>query len=559
MEKDKYVIGVDYGTDSCRVLIVNAKDGSEVVSSVKYYPRWKEGSYCDPSKNQYRQHPLDYIETLEAAIKEALKQVSTDISADIIGMSFDMTGSTPVLTDKDGTPLSLLDEFKDNPDAMFILWKDHMAIKEADKINKLAKKWDIDYTMYSGGIYSSEWVLSKALHILQTNEDIRQKAYSWIEHTDWIPALLTGNTRPETVIRSRCTAGHKAMWNESWGGLPGEDFLTVLSPYLSGFRSHLAVETHPADKRVGFLTQEWANRLGLSTRVAIGVGAIDCHVGAVGAEIGSGTFVRVMGTSTCDVMVVPYDELENKLIPGICGQVDGSVVPGYIGLEAGQSAYGDVYAWFKKLLEWPLKTILSNSLLIDAETKAKLIEEVSGNILPALSEAASKIRPEDSTLLATDWLNGRRTPDANQTLCGTITGLTLGTTAPLIYRALVEATAFGSRAIMERFLENDIRIKDVIAIGGISLKSPLVMQILSDVIGLPIKVAKSKQTCALGAAMFASVVSGVYNNIEEAQKNMGQGFEKEYAPDMANHTYYSGVYKKYLQLGKFTESLVERE
>jgi L-ribulokinase len=559
MKKNQYVIGVDYGTDSCRVLIVNTEDGAEVASSVKYYPRWKEGKYCNPSKNQYRQHPLDYTETLEAAIKEALLQVSADISSNIIGMSFDMTGSTPVLTDKEGTPLAILDKFKDNPDGMFILWKDHTAIKEADEINKLAKKWDIDYTMYSGGIYSSEWVLSKVLHLLRTNGEIRKDAYSWIEHTDWIPALLTGKTRPETVIRSRCAAGHKAMWNESWNGLPSEEFLITLSPYLSGFRSHLSVGTYPADKKVGFLTPEWADRLGLSTNVAVGVGAIDCHVGAVGAGIAPGTFVRVMGTSTCDVMVVPYHELEGKLIPGICGQVDGSVIPGLIGLEAGQSAFGDVYAWFRKLLEWPLNVVLSKSELIDTETKEKLIEEVIDNILPTLSETAAKIKPEDSTLLATDWLNGRRTPDANQLLCGTITGLTLGSTAPLIYRALVEATAFGSLAIIERFLENDIKIKDIIAIGGISLKSPLVMQILSDVIGVPIKVARSQQACALGAAMFASVISGVYNNIEEAQKSMGKGFKKEYFPNMDNHAYYSGIYKKYITLGKFTESLIKEQ
>lgn len=556
MEKDKYVIGVDYGTDSCRVLIVNTTNGAEIASSVKYYPRWKEGKYCNPAKNQYRQHPLDYIETLEAAVKEALSQTLDGVKDRIVGMSFDMTGSTPALTDKEGTPLALLDKYKDNPNGMFILWKDHTAIKEADEINKLAREWETDYTMYSGGIYSSEWVISKAIHVLREDEEIRKDAYSWVEHTDWMPALLTGKTRPETMIRSRCAAGHKAMWNEAWGGLPSEEFLTTLSPLLSGFRSRISAETYPADKNVGYLTQEWAERLGLSTAVAVGVGAIDCHVGAVGAEIKPGTFVRVMGTSTCDVMVVPYKDMGDKLIPGICGQVDGSVVPGLIGLEAGQSAFGDVYAWFRKILEWPLNNILSKTNLIDDKTKDKLIEEVADNIIPVLSEEAAKISPEESTLLATDWLNGRRTPDANQLLSGTITGLTLGTTAPLIYRALVEATAFGSRAIMERFIENKIEIKEVIAIGGISLKSPLVMQILSDVIGVPIKVIKSQQACALGAAMFASVVCGIYKNIEEAQQNMGQGFAFEYYPNMDNHAYYSKVYKKYLSLGKFTETLV---
>lgn len=551
MGNKKYVIGVDYGTDSCRSLIVDAINGNEIASSVKYYPRWKKGLYCSPQKNQYRQHPLDYIETLELSIKEALSLSPEGTAEMIVGISFDMTGSTPVLTDKEGTPLALLDEFKENPNAMFVLWKDHTAIDESMEINRLAKKSGIDFTAYEGGIYSAEWVWSKVLHILKHDEDVRRAAYSWTEHTDWIPALITGETKPETMIRSRCAAGHKAMWHESWGGLPSEEFLTTLSPYLAGFRSRLYTETYPSDKKVGELTREWADRLGLPAGIAVGVGAIDCHMGAVGAEIKPGTFVRVMGTSTCDVMVVPYEDMEDKLIPGICGQVDGSVIPNMIGLEAGQSAFGDIYAWFKKVLEWPLTHILSKSGLTDN----KLIEEAIDNIIPALSEEAAKTDIKESSIIATDWFNGRRTPDANQLLKGTITGLTLGSTAPLIFRALVESTAFGSRAIVERFIECGIEIKEVIAIGGISQKSPFVMQVLSDVLGVPIKVAKSEQTCALGACMFAAVVAGVYENVEDAQKAMGQGFSKIYHSDMSNYAYYSDIYHQYLSVGKFSETL----
>jgi L-ribulokinase len=552
---NKYVIGLDYGTDSCRAIITDAVDGREIASAVAYYPRWSQGKYCDPKKNQYRQHPLDYVEVMEESIRKALSESPEGIAENIAGISFDTTGSTPVLTDKNGTPLALLPEFAENPNAMFVLWKDHTAVAEAAEINRLSKEWPVDYTIYEGGIYSSEWVWAKVLHVLREDLPVRENAYSWVEHCDWLPALLVGNSQPETLFRSRCAAGHKALWHESWGGLPSEEFLTSLDPLLTGFRSHLFSETFPSNVPVGRLTEEWASRLGLTTNVVVGVGAFDCHMGAVGAQIVPGAFVRVIGTSTCDVMVVPYNEIGDKLIPGICGQVDGSVIPGMIGLEAGQSGFGDIYAWFKRILEWPVGRLIAQSKLLDEATKNRLIEETIQNILPVLSEEAGKIPVEESVLVATDWMNGRRTPDANQLLKGTIAGLTLGTTAPLIFKALVEATAFGSKAIVDRFIENGIKINEVIGIGGISQKSPFVMQTLADVLGMPIKVARVEQACAFGAAMFASVVAGVYATIEEAQQAMGQGFISEYVPDAKNHAIYMELYEKYRSLGKFTETL----
>jgi L-ribulokinase len=546
----KYVIGLDYGTDSARAIIVEAETGKEISSSVKYYKRWKEGKYCVPAKNQYRQHPLDYVESLEESVKEALSKAPKGVAENVVGIAFDTTGSTPVLINQDGLPLSLLPEYAENPNAMFVLWKDHTAIAEAAKINELAKANEIDYTAYEGGIYSSEWVWAKISHVLSEDESIRKDAYSWIEHCDWLPALITGKTRPADLVRGRCAAGHKALWHPSWGGLPSEEFLTAINPLLAGFRNHLFDETYPSNTQVGQLTEEWAKRLGLSTNVAVAAGAFDCHFGAVGAQITPGAFVRVIGTSTCDVMVVPYEEIGDKLIPGICGQVDGSVIPGLVGLEAGQSGFGDIYAWFKRVLEFPLQFI----------SDEKLRQEISDKIIPALSEEAAKI-PVDNVgagralpLLATDWMNGRRTPDANQLVKGTITGLNLASSAPLIFKALVEATAFGSKAIVDRFLENGIEIKEVIGIGGISLKSPFVMQTLADVLGMPIKVARTEQACAFGAAMFAAVVAGVYPTVEEAQKAMGQGFAFEYIPNEENHSLYLELYKKYQALGKFTET-----
>ena len=549
----KYVIGLDYGSDSARAVVVCTETGQTLATSVKYYPRWQAGKYCNPAINQYRQHPLDYIEVLEGTVKEALSKCPAGTAEQVVGIAFDTTGSTPVFTDEQGTPLALLPEFAENPNAMFVLWKDHTAVQEAAEINQLCKKWEIDYSAYEGGIYSSEWFWAKALHVLRADEAVRAKAYSIVEHCEWMPALLTGVQSAKEIVRSRCACGHKTMWHPKWNGLPSEEFLTTLDPLLAGFRDRLFSETETADKPVGKLTPEWAERLGLSTDVVVAGGAYDCHMGAVGAAVTPHTFVRIIGTSTCDVMVADYQEIGDRLIKGICGQVDGSVIPGMIGLEAGQSAYGDVYAWFKRLLEFPLKQILSKSTLLDEATKAKLIDVVSDQIIPALTAEAEQIPIEESGVLATDWINGRRTPDANQLLKGAITGLTLGTTAPRIFRALVEATAFGGKAIVDRFRAEGVAIDNVIGIGGIALKSPFVMQVLSDVLNMPVKVCNTDQACALGAAMFAATAAGVYSRVEEAIAAMNSGFAKTYEPNPEHAATYQAIYEQYVKVGQFTE------
>jgi len=374
---ERYTIGLDFGTDSVRTLIVNTDTGEEVASSVFYYPRWKKGLYCDAAANQFRQHPQDYLQGLEHTIVDALKQAPEGVAGKVAGISVDTTGSTPVPVALTGTPLSLTRGFEENPNAMFILWKDHTAIKEAEEINELAHKWDIDYTKYEGGIYSSEWFWAKLLHVIREDAGVYRAAYSWVEHCDWIPAILTGNTNPKTLKRSRCAAGHKAMWHKDFGGLPSEEFLTALDPLLAGLRERLYKDTYTCDVPAGTLTAEWAKRLGLPQTVVVGVGAFDAHLGAVGAEIEPHYLSKVMGTSTCDMLVASGEELGGKLVKGICGQVDGSIVPGLIGLEAGQAAFGDIYGWFKQLLEWPLTSILSETELTDDKTKETLIEEVS--------------------------------------------------------------------------------------------------------------------------------------------------------------------------------------
>jgi L-ribulokinase len=359
---EKYVIGLDYGTDSVRALIVNAITGEEAGTGVSSYKRWKNNAYCDATQNRFRQHPLDYIESLEEALKEALGKAPSGVADNITAISVDTTGSTPVAVDREGVPLALHPEFAENPNAMFVLWKDHTAVREAAEINELAGSWGgVDYTKYEGGVYSSEWFWAKILHVLREDVKVREAAWSWLEHCDWIPALLTGVKDVTQVKRSRCAAGHKAMWHPDWDGLPSGDFLTRLDPLLTGLRDRLYTDTYTSDIAAGTISKEWAQRLGLPENVTIGVGAFDAHLGAVGGEIKPYYLSKVMGTSTCDMVVAPEGEMGDKLVKGICGQVDGSIIPGMLGLEAGQSAFGDVFAWFRNILLWPVSQMVETN------------------------------------------------------------------------------------------------------------------------------------------------------------------------------------------------------
>jgi L-ribulokinase len=553
------VIGVDYGTDSVRSVIVDTANGKEIASAVEYYPRWKEGKFCNSAKNQFRQHPLDYIEGLEKTITAALAKAPKGTAERVKGISVDTTGSTPVAVNKNGLPLALTKEFANNPNAMFVLWKDHTAVVEAAEINKLAKTWKgEDFTKFVGGIYSSEWFWAKILHVLREDSKVRKSAFSWVEHCDWIPALLVGNNDALTIKRSRCSAGHKAMWHPAFGGLPHEKFLTELDPVLKGLRERLFSETFTSDVACGTLCPEWAKRLDLSESVAIGVGAFDAHMGAVGGEIEPYMLSKVMGTSTCDMLVAPTKDIGDKLIRGICGQVDGSIVPGMLGMEAGQSAFGDVYAWFVKMLLMPVETIVNNSTTLGVKTKKTVMAELADNMIPLLTKEAQKIPIGESGIIALDWLNGRRTPDANQALTGALVGLSLGSDAAKIFKALIEATAFGAKKIVDRFIDEGVTIKGVIALGGVAKKSPFVMQTVADVLNMPIKVARSEQACALGAAMFAAVAAGIYATVGDAQKAMGSGFEKEYLPKKENVVKYKALYEAYSKTATFVEKEMTR-
>jgi L-ribulokinase len=549
-----HVCGVDFGTDSVRSVIIDAADGSEVSGAVVPYPRWSKGLFCDASLNRFRQHPLDYIEAFEASMLEAIARAPGGTAPLIKAISVDTTGSTPVAVDRAGTPLALLPGFEANPDAMFILWKDHTAVREAGEINRLAHTWGgTDFTKFEGGVYSSEWFWAKILHVLRSDAGVRSLAFSWVEHCDWFTACLTGVSDALRIRRSRCAAGHKAMWHESFGGLPSEEFLVRLDPLLAGLRSRLYTETETSDRPAGLLSPEWSSRLGLPAGVRVGIGAFDAHMGAVGGGITPYTMTKIMGTSTCDVIVAPMDEMEGKLVRGICGQVDGSVIPGMLGMEAGQSAFGDIYAWFKSVLMWPVENVTGKSMLVDESARTRLVEEVSDRLIDELSGQAEGLPVDETGVIAIDWMNGRRTPDANQLLKGAVTGLSLGTGAPRIFRALVEATAFGARAISDRFRREGVPIKGVIALGGVAKKSPFIMQIVADVMDVPIRVPRSEQTCALGAAMFAGVVAGLYPALAGSMKAMESGWEREYAPRAEYARNYAGLYERYCTLARFVE------
>jgi len=546
-----YALGLDYGSDSVRALLVNALTGAEVASNVVYYPRWKKGLYCVPAKDQFRQHPLDYLESLEQVVQGLWSKAPAGAAAKVVGIGFDTTGSTPIAVDAEGMALALKPEFAENPNAMFVLWKDHTAIKEAQEITAAANAARENYLKYEGGIYSSEWFWAKTLHVLREDAAVAKAAYLWVEHCDWMSAVITGTTHPSKLRMGRCATGHKLMWHQSWGGYPPNDFFVGIDPLLDGLHDRLPAETFTADQTCGLLTVEWAGLLGLPVGTPVSFSAFDCHMGAVAANVKPGVLTKIMGTSTCDITVATYEDIGDKCIRGICGQVDGSVTPGLVGLEAGQSAFGDLYAWFKNLVNWPVNNLLASTSLLDETTKQKLVHDTEEKTLAALSAAASKFAIGETGITALDWVNGRRTPDADQSVAMAITGLKMGSDAPQIFRALVEATAYGARAIIERFKQEGVAINSVVAIGGISKKSDFVMQTCADVWNCPIEILESEQSCALGAAIFAAVVGGVYSDVASAQKVMASAVCKTYKPDAQATAAYESLYQQYLKLAAF--------
>jgi L-ribulokinase len=529
--KAAYSIGVDFGTNSVRALVVDVRDGRELGASVLNYPSGKDGILLDAKDpNLARQNPADYIRGFYASVAGAVKRARKVRGFDpksVIGIGIDTTGSTPIPVDKSGTPLALDPRFKKDLAAQAWLWKDHTAHEEAAMITQKARELNAPYLGKCGGAYSSEWFWSKIFHCLRSSPKVFAAAWSWVECADFVPAFVTGNTDPRFMPRSVCAAGHKAMYNDEWGGLPSKEFLAALSPALAELRDRLYDKAVPSDCVAGPLTPQSARKTGLPAGIPVAVGAFDAHMGAVGAGIKPGTLVKIIGTSTCDMMVSPMSEPLAD-IPGVCGIAPGSIIPGMYGIEAGQSAVGDIFNWFVTRLCPP--------------------EFRKGDPHAALSRAAAKLRPAESGLLALDWNNGNRTVLVDPLLTGLLMGQTLHTTAPEIYRALIEATAFGALAIIRRIEEYGVKVKEVMNCGGIAEKNPLLMQIYADVIGRPMKVSGQAQTCALGAAVFGAVVGGAYKTTEQAQRAMTMKSATVYQPDRKSAAVYAQLYPLYLAL-----------
>lgn len=544
----RYTLGLDYGSDSVRALLVDVTTGEELASHMVNYPRWAQGRYCEPAKDQYRQHPQDYVDSLVEVVNALWSKVPAGAAEKVVGMSFDTTGSTPVAINAEGVPLALTEEFKENPNAMFVLWKDHTSLKEAGEITKAANNNDVNYLAYMGGIYSSEWYWAKALHIFRQDPAVKAATYSWVEHCDWMTALMCGTTHPSQLQMGRCATGHKLMWNEAWNGFPPNDFFTSVDPLLDGLVDTLNPATQTSDQVAGELTAEWSEKLGLPAGIKVGYGAFDCHMGAVAANVREGVLTKVMGTSTCDITVTSYETIGETCVRGICGQVDGSVIPGLVGLEAGQSAFGDLYAWFKNLVLWPTNNLLHELVESGAD---ELVDKIESLTLQRLSAAAANLPVSAKDITALDWVNGRRTPDADQTVSMALTGIKMGADAPQLFKALVEATAFGARAITERFREEGVPINSVVVIGGISKKSDYVMQTCADVWNCPIDVLESEQSCALGAAIMAAVAAGEYPTVAEAQQVMASPVCKQYLPDASKVGIYDELYQNYQTLGDY--------
>jgi L-ribulokinase len=526
-----YAIGLDYGTNSVRCLIVDVRNGDELGTAVWNYATGSMGIILDRSDhNVARQNPADYLKGLEITIKQALAQAAKNskrFSPDqVVGIGVDTTGSTPIPVDENGTPLAMLKQFKSNPNAAVWLWKDHTGYAEAAKITELAGQMHPEYLAKCGGIYSSEWFFSKVLHCLNVDKKVYNAACTWVEHADWIPAVLTGTDHPTQIKRCRCAAGHKAMFNDQWGGYPARDFLTKLDPKLGKLSDSLPSTTYTIADKAGDLTAAWAKKLGLPAGIPVAIGAFDAHLGGVGAGITKGTLVKIIGTSTCDMSVWPNSDKVAD-VPGICGIVDGSILPGYWGLEAGQSAVGDIFNWFVNYVQPGGKQAGSH-------------EE--------LTKKAAKLKPGQSGLLALDWNNGNRTILVDQRLTGLLIGQTLHTQPEEIYRALIEATAFGALTIINRFEEYGVKIKQVVNCGGIAEKNPMLMQIYADITGREMKISRSAQTCALGSAIAAAVVGGAHKSYTAAQKAMCGLKKTTFKPSRAGHKVYQQLYVLYKQL-----------
>jgi L-ribulokinase len=526
-----FAIGIDFGTNSARAIVVSCADGAIVGTGVSDYHSGDHGVLTHPSDPHLaRQNPADYIGSLSHAVTTALAQAAAapGFARDrVIGIGVDTTGSTPLPIDAKARPLSIDPDFEGHLAAQAWLWKDHTAADEAAEITRLAAAHAPHLLAPIGGTYSSEWWWSKIWKCLKAAPEVFDGAASWVELADFVPAVLAGVDNPKDIVRSVCAAGHKAMYSDEWGGLPSKEFLARLDPKLAELRDRLYERAFAPGIPAGNLCKEWANALGLREGIVIAMGGFDAHYGAVGSGIAEGTLVKIIGTSTCDCAIASGD-VPN--IPGICGIVKGSIMPGYVGIEAGQSAVGDILNWWVKMME-------PGTASGEPDTRHA-----------GLSREAAAIKPGASGLLALDWNNGNRTVLVDPKLTGLLIGQTLHTTRSEIYRALIEATAFGARAIIDRIRDYGVPVERVVCCGGIAEKNDVFMQIYADVIGQPMLIAGSPHAPALGAAISAAVTAGEFDSWPAAQHAMTSLKDKRFLPDPAAHAVYNQLYVIYKEL-----------
>lgn len=549
--EEKYVIGVDFGSDSVRATVVSTVSGREAGSGTAFYPRWKKGLYQHPGQCIFRQHPLDYLEAFESCVKEAVSGLSKEQRDNIVGIGVDTTGSTPAPVNREGVPLALTEEFAEDENAMFYLWKDHSAAEEAEEVDRaFTQGSEIDYSKYQGK-YCAEWFWAKILHTVRTDEKIKKAAYTWLEHCDWMVGVLCGNTRPEEIYHSACAAGHKALWHSEWNGLPSAEILGSLDPYLVRVRERYGQAPKPAPIKAGQLTWQWAERLGLPETVSVSGSSFDAHAGAVGAGIREKTVVCTLGTSAVDMLVEKADFLKGKDIRRFGGQAENSILPDLVGIETGQAAFGDIFGWFKRVMMWPISQ--AKDYLGEAVYE-KLHRSMEETMLVRLQEAAAEL-PSETFPMALDWFNGRRYPDTDDACSAIISDLTLGTQAPELFQGLVFGAVSGLKRIIDGFEEAGLEIDKVTAVGGISKKSSYVMQMMADLLGKKIEILDADQTCALGAAIYGAVAGGVYENVQTASAKMAAKCIGEFVPDKNRSEVYRQHYEKYICLTKLADMI----
>lgn len=536
--RGRLVAGIDFGSDSVRVRVVDADGGGAVLTVSRGYPRWGEGLFCAPERRRFRQHPLDHLETLESCFAEIADRLG---DGSVRALAIDTTGSSPTPVDATGVPLALHDDFADDPDAMVWLWKDRTAAAEAAEVDRVLRSGSTDYTAYQGS-YSSEWWWAKILRAARVSPRVVGRAASWSEHSDWLPNMLIGSADVRSSRRNACAAGHKALYNSRLGGLVPAPVLSLLDPYLAEVADSIRTPPVPAGTPLGTLSDEWAGRLRLRKDTVVAAGSLDAHAGGVGAGIDGESLVVVMGTSTVEMFLTTYDDIEGKDLRLLCGLAEDSIVPGSLGGETSQAAFGDLFAWFARMLLWPARNIGGGA------GGAPTV----GEVLSSLEEEAVRRRPSD--IVALDWVNGRRYPDVDEHASAALAGLRIGHDAVDVYRALVQAAVLGTKAIHDALAEKGIRFGRVVLVGGIARKSPFICQMLADALNVAVEVRSDDETCATGAAMFAATALGAARDVADAQARFGGGNAAVYGPSSAEAERLEEAFAEYRAVGRLVGS-----